>query len=454
MAFKFPVHDEEDDLMADSPARLQEEDAPDFSAPDESPPEYDTPSFDSLLSPAPLVSAPARTAMGDAAQAKVAMRKAQNADSDEQAKANIRASLYSAFSRRPMQQQSTGTPEMDSLIKRMAMERQGRMDETAQDDKAFARELALKKLLQPKSARPGDPEMDALKKELTKEQILGLRSGRGLKEESNKEADTQLAKARKEWGDKLHVDFTDSSWPDIIEHIRAATGDEKAQASIAAKGAKESAKKSGDEAKRNASAVGYRGGVFEVPEGGALDSAARNNFVNKVSAAGSVQKALDKILVDLDEITRNPSGKLASAAKSRIQSLQGLVAPQINVALGQGAMAAEEYNRVKQSIGDISSSDFWVDAIHKAIGNPQDAGLLAERLRAAQGFFDESVKSQAEALRLNYRKGGGGAERTSMPGHMELGGAEGGPKPTGRRKKDKSGAVWEELSDGTARKVE
>lgn len=150
--------------------------------------------------------------------------------------------------------------------------------------------------------------------------------------------------------------------------------------------------------------VGYRDGEFAPREGyGPPETGVKNDFVKTTAASAAVQDQLEAIKRDLQELAANPTGRIASAVRSRIQSRQGLIAPKINVALGQGAMAQNEYERVKESIGDISSRDFWFDALTRAASDPNEAGLLASRIETAQSFFDSSVRNYANTLNLEYR---------------------------------------------------
>ncbi len=156
--------------------------------------------------------------------------------------------------------------------------------------------------------------------------------------------------------------------------------------------------------KRSSSSVGYDAGEFVVMDGyGPPEASVRSDFTKKTAASSAVQNQLREIKRDLESLATNPSGKIASAARSRIQSRQSLIAPLINVSLGQGAMAAEEFARVKESIGDISNRDFWIDALSSALSNSNEAGLLAQRLDTAASFFDAATRQHANTLNMTYQ---------------------------------------------------
>lgn len=106
---------------------------------------------------------------------------------------------------------------------------------------------------------------------------------------------------------------------------------------------------------------------------------------------GSVVSALKEMEQLIDEVVKDPTNR---EKRARAQSQAGLIAPRINVAQGQGAMAEGEYSRVKQSIGDIGSAGFWIDALTR-----QDDAALLNRARQAQKYFVNDMQQAAKAYR-------------------------------------------------------
>lgn len=142
-----------------------------------------------------------------------------------------------------------------------------------------------------------------------------------------------------------------------------------------------------------ASSVNYLGRRLEPETGVPLDSAALNEVRRKAAASATVVNSLKEMGDLLDQLVKDPTNR---QLRNRVESQAALVAPKINVAQGQGAMGEGEFTRVKQSVGDIASPDFWISAVQS------DPAALRARTRQAQKYFIDDMKQTAKAYRLKF----------------------------------------------------
>lgn len=229
-----------------------------------------------------------------------------------------------------------------------------------------------------------------------------LEDERRAKEGADKKAaeDAALDADRKILSARLGKDLSGLSRKGIDEltsGLNAEANQSLAGSKFAHDLSEDAAKKKAVEAARAAGAVNFRGSKYEIPNGMDPDSTDLRQFRTKASASSTVISQLDEVAKDVKALIANPTDR---SARARVESRQGLIAPLINVAVGQGAMSAPEYDRVKQSMGDIGSAGFWADAITRALGDPAEAATLLQRVQTAQQFFDDGVRQQAGVLGL------------------------------------------------------
>jgi hypothetical protein len=136
---------------------------------------------------------------------------------------------------------------------------------------------------------------------------------------------------------------------------------------------------------------------------------------------GAVRKAAgDTAMVDtsLSEL-RNLFAKAVAdptnqTIRAQIKSRSGILAPKMNQVLGQGAMAAQEYDRVKQSIGDLGSKEFWLGALQSMENDPKAGAALVAQLDEARKSFRESFESTARAAQFRKTGSGGPSGKVLM----------------------------------------
>lgn len=168
----------------------------------------------------------------------------------------------------------------------------------------------------------------------------------------------------------------------------------KTAAGKAAMERKQAAAQKGATDKLNSSKVGYLGRVLVPKSGVPLDPARLHDLTKKAAASGTVVSSLREMQGLLERLVKDPTNL---ALRGQVESQAGLLAPRINVAQGQGAMAEGEYTRVKQSVGDITSTQFWIDAIR----GKDDPGLVA-RTRQAVKYFVNDMAREAEAAQMVF----------------------------------------------------
>jgi hypothetical protein len=137
--------------------------------------------------------------------------------------------------------------------------------------------------------------------------------------------------------------------------------------------------------------IGFMGKRLLPPPGGA-DATAANELRRKAGAVATAVSTLREMAGLYKQLASNPGDV---ELRGRLRSMTTLVAQRINVAQGQGAMANEEFARMKESVGDPSAPSFWLDAIETAISDG-GARTLA-RLKEAERYFLRDMRGAAQA---------------------------------------------------------
>ena len=141
-----------------------------------------------------------------------------------------------------------------------------------------------------------------------------------------------------------------------------------------------------------------------------------DNAINKVRDVAAASSVVDGSLKELRDLfaqaVANPTDQ---AVRAKIKSRSGILAPKMNQVLGQGAMAAAEFDRVKQSIGDLSSKEFWLGAAESLVDDPKAGAALLGQIDEARKVFRENYVSTARASQYGRIKSVNGKRYRQKP---------------------------------------
>lgn len=132
------------------------------------------------------------------------------------------------------------------------------------------------------------------------------------------------------------------------------------------------------------------------------DKTVHAELVKTTSNAARIVDALDELEPVLEALIRNPTDR---KTKALLESKQAKILPVINVAFGQGAMAASEEERGKRALGNAFSGGFWRDTIANIFTSSdekarQEASGLVAALKDTRAFFRESPEHLAKSANM------------------------------------------------------
>ena len=322
-------------------------------------------------------------------------------DRKRQSEDDLGAMLYAATARKSPQFRNVG----DSFSKEAAAEgNQG----------PLSRELALQKVLAA-YGKGADP-LDAEKKRLDIENVRSLIAERGKPKEPAVKAVEYLSPAEQASLEqqlemaagmpvKLPRDEQGRTRKDFVGPINSSAnmmGMMESKEGVAAKSRAQARKFHEDAAARKAAdelamAEGAKveiGGEVWSPPANSKNPEAVKDIQQRARATRVVLAGLDELDRLFDEAAKKTT---SPARRAAIESRIGILAPQMNVAVGQGAMSQDEFARVKQSTGDVSSTDYWLGGLKASMDGGQN--VMKARIGAAKRAFRSSFEETARASR-------------------------------------------------------
>lgn len=118
----------------------------------------------------------------------------------------------------------------------------------------------------------------------------------------------------------------------------------------------------------------------------------------KAAAASTVISQLEKVRGLVQELIAHPANR---EVRSSLKAKFATIAPTINVALGQGAMASSEFDRAKDAMGgDPGGAGFWASAAEKLLGDQNSAAPFLASIDATQQYFDDMARTTAKSHNL------------------------------------------------------
>jgi hypothetical protein len=331
-------------------------------------------------------------------------------DRKSQDQSDLRELLLAATQRRAPQLRSLGAPELQAVL-----EKQKFAPQPVDEEMRKAQLAALLRKDQPKPEKIdalGDAEKRARLALMEKQ----LAAPPKTEKPPTPNAFTPLDQANRDYWEAKVGKLPPGATLEDVKTLQGSIVNPKATQSIAAAGLgikkEEIAKTDAEKAAKQAgNKVIFGSETWELPEG-----------VNPGdTAVGAVRKAAgDTAMVDtsLSEL-RNLFAKAVAdptnqTIRAQIKSRSGILAPKMNQVLGQGAMAAQEYDRVKQSIGDLGSKEFWLGALQSMENDPKAGAALVAQLDEARKSFRESFESTARAAQFRKTGSGGPSGKVLM----------------------------------------
>jgi len=181
-----------------------------------------------------------------------------------------------------------------------------------------------------------------------------------------------------------------------------------------------------------ASRVGYNGETYEPEDGVPLASPVLNAAVKLAGDAGGARAAMKRLRTSLNDAISSPEG---SEKRQAAQANLSIAATALNAALGQGAMASDEFRRVKESLGEVSGLEYMTDVVKRLVsGDASSASRVLARIDASIPMLDEITKEKLKAARLKVMRGGNAGSGEAWP--------------VGEVRTDKNGTKFRKREDG------
>lgn len=322
-----------------------------------------------------------------------AIEQASQHDQQRQQQEDMRNLILQATTRgKAGQPRNIGTPEMQKVLAQYG----------AQPEKEPAYKLSdLEKL---KTGKPVDLLGDQVKQlQILKEQKALTAPPKA----APVNAFTELTPDARAYWEPLVGPLPPHATLEDVKTKQGSYANPKASQQIAAAGVglhAATVKAAADEktAKTAGSRVLFGNETWELPEGVNPGDTAVGDVRKAAGATAMVDTSLNELKSLFAQAVANPTDQ---TIRAKIKSRSGILAPKMNQVLGQGAMAAQEYERVKQSIGDLGSKEFWLGALQSMEKDPHAGAALVGQIEEARKSFRESFESVAKAAQ--YRKTGG-----------------------------------------------
>lgn len=159
-------------------------------------------------------------------------------------------------------------------------------------------------------------------------------------------------------------------------------------------------KKKGDLA---ASELEYAGEIYRPATGQPLNSTILNRAMEVASDANGARAAMQALRGALADAIASPVG---SEKRQAAESDLSFASTALNKALGQGAMAGNEYDRIKQSLGTVTGQEFILDAARKLFaGDSSASSNVLARIDSALPMLDRVTKAKLKGMRMSTGSG-------------------------------------------------